>query len=112
MSDLHDICALNDIPDNQAKGLSLDLESGMFEFFVIRKNGNVYGYINRCPHTGVNLDWTPDQFLNNTGDLIQCSTHGAQFRIKDGCCIAGPCAGDHLRAVDVVSENGRIKLIL
>ncbi len=112
MTEFHNICALEDIPNNQAKGFSIESGSDTFEFFVVRKNGKLYGYINRCPHTGVNLEWQPNQFLDNSGDLIQCSTHGAQFRIKDGCCVAGPCTGDRLRTVNVILENGWIRLII
>ncbi|MBW8734832.1 MAG: Rieske (2Fe-2S) protein, partial [Asticcacaulis sp.] len=34
--------------------------------------------------------------LSSRGDMILCSWHGALFRIKDGYCVGGPCAGDRL----------------
>ncbi|MEE8263379.1 MAG: Rieske (2Fe-2S) protein, partial [Gammaproteobacteria bacterium] len=40
--------------------------------------------------------WVPDQFLDETGNLLQCATHGALFRIEDGFCVAGPCTGASL----------------
>ena len=108
---IHDLCALYDIPDRKAKGFTLETEEKKLEFFIIRKGNQVHGYINRCPHTGVNLDWQTDQFMDLTGYRIQCSTHGALFRIRDGYCVYGPCAGRSLSPVKLNLENDRIQLV-
>lgn len=106
MSGTLDLCSLSDLPENCARGFNID----NLEFFIVRKNNRFYGYINNCPHTGVNLDWQPHQFLDLDGKFIQCSTHGAKFRIVDGKCIYGPCAGKFLTPVSLVLEHNRIKL--
>ncbi len=111
MSAIYNLCALNDIPDQKARGFTLETEGNKLEFFIVRKGDQVYGYINRCPHTGVNLDWQTDQFLDLTGYQIQCSTHGALFRIRDGLCVYGPCQGQHLTSVNLLLENNRVQLI-
>lgn len=54
------------------------------------------------------LNWEPGKFLNNGGDLIQCSTHGALFAIENGECLQGPCLGQNLRAIDYDVKNGNI----
>jgi len=71
----------------------------------VAKRGQLYCYLNSCPHTGVNLDWMPDQFLDISGELIQCATHGALFSIKTGLCIRGPCLGQSLKAFEWVMEG-------
>lgn len=71
------------------------------EIFVVRRADQVYGYVNACPHTGAPLDWMPHQFLNQAGDLIQCANHAALFRMADGYCVWGPCAGSTLHAVTI-----------
>lgn len=76
--------------------------------FVVRRDGDVFGYINICPHARTPLDWTPDQFLNRDRTYLLCATHGAQFRIEDGACIAGPCPGASLTPVPVAVESGNI----
>ena len=68
----------------------------LFMGFVVRKDGAVRGWIDRCPHTGLPLAPLPDRYLTAERDLIICSSHGALFRIFDGHCIAGPCAGQRL----------------
>ena len=112
MSTVYDICAIHDIPDNGAKGFSIETGSSVVDFFIVRMNDQLHGYLNRCPHTGVNLNWQPDQFLDLDGNLVQCSTHGAQFRISNGYCVYGPCAGRSLTPVTLLQDNGRIKLML
>jgi nitrite reductase/ring-hydroxylating ferredoxin subunit len=111
MTTLHNICALEDIPDQKARGFTLGDGEKKIDFFIVRKGDEIFGYINSCPHTGINLDWQPDQFLDLTGHQIQCSTHGALFRIKDGYCVYGPCMGRSLTPVELVVDNGRIKFI-
>ena len=112
MPDIYDICDINEIPENGARGFSIEAGTGELAFFIVRKNDRFHGYVNRCPHTGVTLNWQPDQFLNLDGNLIQCSTHGAQFRISNGYCVYGPCAGRSLSLLNLIQENGRIKLML
>lgn len=80
------------------------------EILLVRKGDAVYGYRNHCPHTGVNLDWMPDQFLDLTESFIQCATHGAMFRIEDGYCLRGPCAGESLQKLYLEIEQGGVVL--
>jgi nitrite reductase/ring-hydroxylating ferredoxin subunit len=77
---------------------------------VISQGEQVYGYLNSCPHTGGPMDWVPGQFLNAEGDLIQCSLHGALFRIHDGHCVHGPCAGSRLTPVKLSCKGNDIYL--
>ena len=67
------------------------------------KEGELFGYIDRCPHNGTPLAVFPDRYLTRERDLLLCGTHGALFRIGDGRCIAGPCEG---RAPDAVAGGG------
>ncbi len=82
------------------------VEGNAVACFVVRHGGRYYGYRNRCPHRGVPLNWQPDQFLTVEQDLIQCSLHGALFRIHDGYCVHGPCVGSILEAVSWPPKAG------
>ena len=105
------ICHKEDIPENGAKGFSLEARSGEIAFFVIRKNAKYFAYVNSCPHTNINLEWVPDQFLDINNELIQCSTHGAKFQIEDGYCIFGPCLGQKLKPVEIRIEGDNLQLV-
>ena len=62
--------------------------------------------MNACPHLGVALDGSPGRFLTGDGERIACSTHGALFRVEDGRCLSGPCAGDRLEQVPATIQGG------
>ena len=79
---------------------------------LVREGEQVYGYTNSCPHTGGPLDWVPDQILSLDKQYIQCATHDALFRLQDGVCVSGPCAGERLAAVPVAVESGEVVLSL
>jgi nitrite reductase/ring-hydroxylating ferredoxin subunit len=102
------LCALADIADPGAKGFSFRNGDYLFMGFVVKREGEVFGYVDRCPHAGTPLALIGDRFLTREGDLILCSTHGALFRLGDGACIAGPCAGQRLAPWPVVLRDGAV----
>jgi nitrite reductase/ring-hydroxylating ferredoxin subunit len=102
------LCRLDDIPDGGAKGFIVPGVADFGELFVVRRGAQVYAYVNSCPHVGTPLELVEDQFLNHDRTLIQCSTHGALFRIEDGYCVDGPCAGDALEPLPAAVRDGVI----
>ena len=104
----HILCDLEDIPDGGAKGFTVERTM----LLVVRKDGNLHAYVNSCPHIGTPLDFSPDRFLSYDAKYILCSTHGALFRIEDGHCVSGPCAGDSLDRIDIAVHNGQVKVSL
>jgi nitrite reductase/ring-hydroxylating ferredoxin subunit len=96
---------LADLPDGDAKGFAGP--PGSFTGLVaVRQGAGVRVYRNACPHIGTPLDWTPDRFLSADRRHLVCATHGAQFTIDTGECIAGPCRGDFLEPVEAVIRDG------
>ena len=98
------LCNIEDIQEGQSKGLCPESTS----IFLVKKYGKVFGYINKCPHLGLSLEWQQDQFLNNDAELIQCATHGALFNIETGFCVSGPCIEQHLEAIKLVTKDAVI----
>jgi len=76
--------------------------------FVLRFEGRVVGYLNRCAHVPAEMDWQPGHFLDDSGRWILCSIHGAAYDPATGYCVAGPCAGRSLTPVKVSEVNGRV----
>jgi nitrite reductase/ring-hydroxylating ferredoxin subunit len=106
------LCRLDDFEDPGSKAFSEIPPVGLMDFLVVRQGARVYGYLNTCPHTGGPLDWVPGQFLDVDREYIQCATHAALFRITDGECVYGPCAGDRLTPVPVAVEAGDVILLV
>ena len=96
------------LPSYAAKEFTIESDSFPVNIFVININKNYFAYKNRCPHTGVTLNWQPDQFFDIENHFIQCSTHGALFRFDDGYCVRGPCVGAKLENVPLKIENNEI----
>ena len=103
------LCALADLDDPGAKGFEFRDGEALFNGFVVRMGDAVYGYVDRCPHAGWPLAFTPDKYLTREGDLILCAGHGALFRLDDGFCIGGPCGGKRLSPWAVAVEDGLVR---
>jgi nitrite reductase/ring-hydroxylating ferredoxin subunit len=73
--------------------------------FAIRFEGAVYAYLNRCSHVAMELDWQPNQFFDDTGQWLLCSTHGAAYQPSTGACSGGPCTGGLVK-INLTEEDG------
>lgn len=80
--------------------------------FITQRDGAFYAYQNVCPHLQTELEFLENQFLDQDGEYIQCSTHGALFEVETGECISGPCLGDKLKKVNIsVHSDGGIYIV-
>ncbi len=102
----YSLCQTSDIADPGSKAFELDFHGQPLAVFVVHSNASFHAFVNRCPHTGVNLEWQEDQFLDLDQAFIQCSTHDALFEIDSGLCIAGPCVDESLQSLPLSQENG------
>lgn len=111
------ICGLNDIPSRRAFGFHLmrigeDGREHVWPIVVLRWGKHVFGYVNRCPHDGANLDWERGTFLDpDYGTRLMCGKHGALFEMTSGECVDGPCKGDSLEPVPLVVLDGDICVV-
>jgi nitrite reductase/ring-hydroxylating ferredoxin subunit len=76
--------------------------------FVLRFSGRVVGYLNRCVHVPMEMDWQPGVFMDSSHQWILCSTHGAAYDPLDGRCIAGPCGRGQLTPLHVEERGGQV----
>ncbi|PXA85565.1 2Fe-2S ferredoxin [Caulobacter sp. D4A] len=96
------------IADGAARNYVLQIGANRFHGFVVRRGEAAFGYVDRCPHAGLPLAQTLDQYLTPDGGMIACSWHGAVFSIEDGACLGGPCAGARLTPWPVRVDGGRL----
>ena len=101
------LCNLADIPDGASRGFGPAM-GGFTGLFAVRRGGQVFVYVNACPHVGAALDRAPDRFLTADGARIACGAHGAQFGVEDGVCVHGPCVGARLEAVPARIVGGAV----
>lgn len=81
---------------------------GLARAFVLRIDGRVHAYLNRCVHVAAEMDWLPGKFLDADAKFILCSIHGAAYEPDTGRCVAGPCGRGRLTAIAVEERGGRV----
>ena len=62
--------ALAQIADRAARNFVLQTKSGRFHGFVVRLGDGVRGYVDRCPHAGLPLAKTLDDYMADGGRYI------------------------------------------
>lgn len=101
------LCHIDAIEEDQSLGFEINED---LKGFVVKKDGEIYVYQNKCPHLGIDLEWKENEFLDMDAMFIQCSTHGALFEIDSGKCIAGPCQGDSLTPLEFEINGDHIEI--
>ncbi|WP_409362481.1 Rieske 2Fe-2S domain-containing protein [Bradyrhizobium sp. SBR1B] len=51
---------------------------------VARRGKKVLGYVNKCPHNSVRLDWEQNQFFDRYGIRLTCGKHGSTCELGTG----------------------------
>jgi nitrite reductase/ring-hydroxylating ferredoxin subunit len=103
------LCSSADLPDG-GSAFVFDVE----EFkrparaFVLRFEGQVVGYLNRCAHVPVELDWRPGEFLDRDKRQIICAVHGATYNPLTGKCTSGPAGRGRLRPLQIAEADGQV----
>ena len=97
---------LDQIADGAARNFVIEMRAGRFHGFVVRRGDEAFGYVDRCPHMGLPLAQTLDDYV--AGGMIACSWHGAMFDIASGKCLGGPCSGTALTQWPIEIRDGTI----
>ena len=103
------ICASAALEDS-AKAVRFDVEyfGESAPAFVVRLDGRVYGYLNRCAHMPMELDWREGEVFDADGRSLICSTHGATYAADSGKCLGGPCGSAPLVSLRIEERDGSI----
>jgi len=103
------ICASGELVEG-ADGVRFEIECNgeAAPAFAIRHCGRVHGYLNRCAHIAMELDWKPGKFFDADGEYLICSTHGALYAPESGACRGGPCRGAALLRLNVFEADGKV----
>jgi len=103
------ICAAAELAD-RGKAVRFEVEhcGETAAAFVIRFGGAVYGYLNRCGHRSIELDWREGEVFDSEGRNLICSMHGASYAPASGRCLGGPCAGTPLRRLRIEERGGYV----
>ena len=103
------LCAEADLGDPGARGFVLQIGEAYFHGFLVKKNGRVVGWVDRCPHAGFPLAVELDRYLTPDGELLLCGWHGAVFSPLSGDCVGGPGMGGRLTDWPVEVVGGVVR---
>ncbi len=96
-----------DLEDGQAKSFRIVLKGRYVNGFLIRFQGTLFAYQNKCRHLPISLDYDDARFFDSEKRYLVCQTHGALYEPEGGLCIDGPCRGESLYAIALeTNESG------
>ena len=103
------ICASGALADS-GRGVRFEVEyyGKMTPAFAVRYAGEVHGYLNRCAHVAMELDWQEGVFFDAAGRDLLCSTHGAAYDPRNGDCLGGPCNRSGLVKLRIEERQGSV----
>ena len=104
------VCPSEKLGNGQHLKLALVFEGHDDECLIVRFDGQVYAYINRCVHMPRRLDCEASQVFDHSGRYLRCSMHGIVYTPQSGASVSTMCEGERLRAIDILEENGQISL--
>lgn len=78
--------------------------------FLIRFNGVVHGYLNRCVHMPKPLDCEHHNIFDESSRYLQCSMHKICYDPVSGESLSEICAGKKLTALKVREVGGWVYL--
>jgi nitrite reductase/ring-hydroxylating ferredoxin subunit len=79
------------------------------EVILVRCNGGIEGWVNRCTHEAQRLDPGYGAAVRDGG--IVCPKHGSMFDTCTGYCDNGEAAQTTLPSVEVTADDGVVYLV-
>lgn len=105
------LCPQDSIAPGGSRGFD-PWQEGRDTLLVVRWNGGLSAWLNRCPHLDVAMHYRKDRFMSGDSLHIVCFAHGARFRPDTGLCVLGPCLGQSLQPQALsVDEHGGVWLL-
>ncbi|EED31392.1 putative Rieske [2Fe-2S] domain [gamma proteobacterium NOR5-3] len=106
MNDSEMGAVLLSMPDNSSKSVTLEGRP----LILAKHRGELFLFENNCPHANETMDPLGGSLSDDSGALLRCQRHGAEFLTHSGECVAGPCLGDALTPVAFTLAGGQIYL--
>lgn len=90
--------SLTDIKPGTVVPVQVQYNTRDITALVLKQDEEIAVYLDMCPHNKVVLSQS-GQYLTEDGSRLMCEAHGATFKLQDGSCDRGPCAGDTLAKI-------------
>lgn len=95
------LCSIDDIPNGGGFEVAFGTCQDRFLVLLLRRDEQVWAYLNNCPHFSLPLNYEPQKFIVMDKELVMCAHHTAFFNFDDGYCVDGPCKGSSLTLIKI-----------
>lgn len=102
------ICTSGSLRDGDWLKRRIDFEGRPEECLVLRFDGRIHAYINRCVHMPRALDCEQDVIFDHSGRFLRCSMHGIVYAPETGTSLSVMCEGERLCRVRVDEAEGLV----
>ena len=106
------LAAEAEVQEGQTIKFNFEQAGKWFAWVLLRHQGRLAAYENRCMHMPLTLDYGDNRFFTSDGRHVICQTHGAIYEPLTGLCTKGPCVGASLRPLSIECEQGSVWLVL
>jgi nitrite reductase/ring-hydroxylating ferredoxin subunit len=94
--------------EGQGVRFSIEVDGIPRPAFAVRWRRGIYAFVNTCRHEGLELDFGDARFFDDEADALVCVHHGARYRVENGECAGGPCAGGRLTRLEIEERDGAL----
>jgi nitrite reductase/ring-hydroxylating ferredoxin subunit len=104
------LCGVGDVEERTAREFRFGEGRDAFSMLLTRRDGELRGYVNACPHfqLPLNAPSRPDRLMTIDGERLKCAHHLALFCPLTGLCVDGPAKGDSLIRVPLDIRDGAV----
>lgn len=100
------VVASPQLPERGQLVLPCEFRGKAASMVIVRLNGHVYGFLNRCVHMPFRLDCEHASIIDPSANRIKCSMHGLVFDPLTGACQSPTmCTGEKLTAIGLCEES-------
>ncbi|MGB0592176.1 MAG: Rieske (2Fe-2S) protein [Myxococcota bacterium] len=96
---------VSELPEGGVSHFRFERDGEHLGAFVVRHEGVLRVYVNRCPHVTYSLDFGDGNVQDPSRRFLQCYSHGAMFLPESGECFMGPVVGRSLESLPA-KEDG------
>ncbi len=83
---------------------TLSVEVAGFPVLLAQVNGQIYAYVNACPHQFLPLDYRSAQVMSADATILRCTNHAAGFSVCTGQGIDGVGQGCELDPIPLAQQ--------
>jgi nitrite reductase/ring-hydroxylating ferredoxin subunit len=102
----HTVCVeIAELREGDVRHFRFERDDEHLGAFVVRHEGALHVYVNRCPHVTYSLDFGDGNVQDPSRRFLQCYSHGAMFLPESGECFMGPVVGRRLEPLPATQEG-------